>query len=312
MVGGAKTQEVAGRDRTRLYPLLMRIAIVSATPALGTDDDEAFLLPALRELDAEPSVVVWDDPTLDWALFNVVVIRSAWDYTMRRAEFLSWVSATDAVTTVRNRPEVVRWNSDKVYLRDLAALGLPVVPTAFYEPGESPRFPDRVPFVVKPTVSAGSRNTARYATDEQAVALGHARRLLDRGRTIMVQPYVASVDERGETALVFIGGRYSHAVTKAALLRPGRPANEEKLFATEKLHPVEPSAAEREVADAVLSAIPFPRADLLYARVDLVLTETGPAVLELELVEPSLMLPQAPAAATRELARTIAAVADRS
>jgi glutathione synthase/RimK-type ligase-like ATP-grasp enzyme len=288
----------------------MRVAIVSATAALGTDDDETFLLPALRGLGAEPAVVVWDDAALDWSSFDVVVLRSTWDYTMRRDEFLAWVAATDAVTRLRNRSDVVRWNSDKVYLRDLVDLGLPVVPTSFFVPGDRPRMPDREPFVVKPTISAGSRNTARYASDERAVGLGHARRLLDRGRTIMVQPYVASVDERGETALVFIGGRYSHAATKAALLVPGARANEDKLFAAEKLHATEASAAEREVAEAVLDAIPFARDELLYARVDLVLGEDGaPAVLELELVEPSLMLPQAPAAAAGDLARAIVATA---
>jgi glutathione synthase/RimK-type ligase-like ATP-grasp enzyme len=288
----------------------MRVAIVSATAALGTDDDETFLLPALRGLGAEPAVVVWDDAALDWSSFDVVVLRSTWDYTMRRDEFLAWVAATDAVTRLRNRSDVVRWNSDKVYLRDLVDLGLPVVPTSFFVPGDRPRMPDREPFVVKPTISAGSRNTARYASDERAVGLGHARRLLDRGRTIMVQPYVASVDERGETALVFIGGRYSHAATKAALLVPGARANEDKLFAAEKLHATEASAAEREVAEAVLDAIPFARDELLYARVDLVLGDDGaPAVLELELVEPSLMLPQAPAAAAGDLARAIVATA---
>ena len=289
----------------------MRVAIVSATPALGTDDDEALLLPALRALGADPTVVVWDDPGVDWSSFGVVVLRSTWDYTMRRAEFLDWAAATDAVTRLRNRPDVVRWNSDKVYLRDLVELGLPVVPTSIFGPGDAPALPDGVPYVVKPTVSAGSRNTARYRSDERAVALDHARQLLDRGRTIMVQPYVASVDERGETALVFIGGRYSHAATKAALLVPGERANEDKLFATEKLQATEASAAERAVAEAVLDAIPFARDELLYARVDLVLGDDGaPAVLELELVEPSLMLPQAPAAAADELARAIVAVAD--
>jgi glutathione synthase/RimK-type ligase-like ATP-grasp enzyme len=289
----------------------VRAAIVSATPALGTDDDEAFLLPALRALGVEPAVVVWDDPHVDWAGFVVAVIRSTWDYTMRREEFLAWVTRTDELTRLRNRPEVVHWNSDKVYLHDLVDGGVPVVPTRFFAPGDVPVLPEGVPFVVKPTISAGSRNTARYGPEERAIALVHARHLLDRARTIMVQPYVASVDERGETALIFIAGRYSHAATKSALLVPGERANEDKLFATEKLAPVEPSAAEREVAEAVLDAIPFPRDELLYARVDLVLGDDGaPAVLELELVEPSLMLPQAPDAATHRMAAAIRALAD--
>ncbi|MDT7708365.1 MAG: hypothetical protein QOG20_3972 [Pseudonocardiales bacterium] len=286
----------------------MRIAIVTATSAIGTDDDEPLLLPALQSAGAEVAVVPWDDPAVAWDDFDVAVVRSAWDYSARRDEFLGWARDTAARTTLRNGPDVLAWNTDKTYLRELG--GVPVVPTAFLEPGDDVALPDRVEFVVKPSVSAGSRNTARYAADAHPAARDHAQQLLAAGRTVMVQPYQASVDTRGETALLFVGGAFSHAASKAALLTPGHVLSADKLFATEKISATEPTAAEREVAEAVLDAAPFAREDLLYARVDLVEGADGsPLLLELELAEPSLFLPQAPPAATAAFAAAIVAAA---
>lgn len=283
----------------------MRIAIVTALSTAGTDDDEPLLLAALRTAGAAAAVVAWDDPAIEWGGFDVAVVRSAWDYSARRDEFLAWARSTAARTVLRNGPEVLAWNTDKTYLRWLT--GVPVVPTVFLEPGDDIALPGGVEIVVKPSVSAGSRDTARYAPDAHPAARDHAAQLLAVGRTVMVQPYQASVDTRGETALMFVGGAYSHAASKAALLTPGHVLSPDKLFATEKMSATEPTAAEREVAESVLDAAPFPRGDLLYARVDLVAGPAGdPLLLELELAEPSMFLTLAPHAATTLAAAIIA------
>ena len=285
----------------------MHIAIVTATSAIGTDDDEPLLVAALRDARATVDVMTWDDPAADWDAFDVAVIRSTWDYSTRRAEFLDWARAAAGRTRLRNGPDVLAWNTDKTYLRELA--GVPVVPTTFLEPGDDVVLPPDTELVVKPSVSAGSRNTARYAPDALAAAVDHAGSLLAAGRTVMVQPYQASVDTRGETALLYVGGRFSHAASKAALLTPGHVLSAEKLFATEKMTPTVPTGAERELAEAVLDAAPFPRSDLLYARVDVVDGPDGaPLLLELELAEPSMFLPQAPPAATGAFAAAILAI----
>ena len=145
-----------------------------------------------------------------------------------------------------NPPELIAWNTDKRYLDDLAAAGIPVVPTSFVAPG-GPVVLGSEDCVVKPTVSAGSKDTARFAAGEHERALELVERIHASGRTAMVQPYIPSVDERGETALLYFGGRFSHAIHKGPLLRPGE-APAEGLFALEEIHPRTPTPAERALA----------------------------------------------------------------
>ena len=150
--------------------------------------------------------------------------------------------------------------------------------------------------MVKPTVGAGSRDAQRYLRADRAAAIAHARRLLDQGRHVLVQPYLKAVDEQGETALLFFGGTFSHAIRKAPLLKRGEDPTS-ALFKAESITPRQPSAAERDVATRVLAALPFDT--LAYARVDLLPSESGPQLLELELTEPSVFLPYAEGAAAR-------------
>lgn len=243
--------------------------------------------------------MAWDDPAVDWRAFGLAVVRSTRDYALRRDTFLAWTRATGRLTRLRNGPDVLAWNTDKIYLRELTAAGVPVVPTTFLTPGDEMRLPaGDSGFVVKPAVSAGSRDTARYTADENAVAQEHAERLLNAGRTVLVQPYQNSVDRRGETTLVFVHGRFSHAANKAALLAVERRPTADKSFAPGRLAATVPTTAERDASEAVLDAALFALADLLYARVDLVEGPDGsPLLLELELLEPSMFLPLAPAQA---------------
>jgi hypothetical protein len=281
-----------------------RVALVTSRRGLRLDPDLALAAPALRDGGAEVDVVRWDDEAVDWAGYDLAVVRSCWDYSWRRAEFLAWAAS---VPRLRNAVELLRWTTDKVYLRDLERAGLPVVPTV-WDPTAAGDLPDAVEWVVKPSVSAGARDTARWA--DPSAALAHAADLGAAGRTAMVQPYLASVDADGETALLFIGGRFSHAVRKGPLLARGEGVRQDR-DSRGDLRPVDPTPAQRAVAEQVCAAV----ADLvpgapppLYARVDLVEDPAGrPVLLELELAEPSLFLPQAPAAAGRLAAAVTAA-----
>jgi glutathione synthase/RimK-type ligase-like ATP-grasp enzyme len=241
---------------------------------------------------------------VDWADVALAVVRSCWDYAWRRAEFLAWAGS---VPGLRNPAEMLRWNTDKTYLRDLEAAGLPVVPTV-WNPAAVADLPVAGEWVVKPAISAGSRDTARWSDPHDALA--HAADLVAAGRTAMLQPYQRSVDARGETAMLFLGGAFSHAVRKGPLLAPGEGVRQDRNSRGD-LRPVAPTRAQLEVAHAVHEAIPDlvrEAAAALYARIDLVESEAGgPVVLELELTEPSLFLPQAPDAAGR-LASAVGAV----
>lgn len=224
---------------------------------------------------------MWDDPAVDWDAFGLVVLRSTWDYTTKLDAFLAWAERVG--DRLVNPPDVVRWNTDKRYLADLDAAGLPVVPTRFVAPGEEPgELPAHC--VVKPAVSAGSRDTARH--EDAAAAAAHVRRLTGAARVAMVQPYLVEVDSDGETALLYCEGAWSHAIRKGPLLLGG-VATVEGLFAPENITRREPRPAEREIGDAVMAEVTrrFGAAPL-YGRVDLIGAE--PVVLELELTEPSL------------------------
>jgi glutathione synthase/RimK-type ligase-like ATP-grasp enzyme len=279
-----------------------RVALVSSERGLRVDPDLPLAATALRQAGLAADLVRWDDPAVDWAGYDLAVVRSTWDYAWRLPAFLGWAAS---VPRLRNSVELLRWNTDKTYLRDLAGAGLPVVPTV-WNPTEAGQLPDAPEWVVKPSVSAGSRDTARW--DDPAAALAHVAELTAAGRTAMLQPYLAEVDTAGETAMLFLGGRFSHAVRKGPLLRRGEGVRQDR-DSRGDLRAVEPTAAQREVAQAVFDAVPAlvpGAAPALYARIDLVPGPAGrPVLLELELAEPSLFLPQAPAAAVARLVRSV-------
>ena len=173
-----------------------RVALVSSERGLRVDPDLPLAAPALREAGYAVDCVRWDDPAVDWPAYDLAVVRSCWDYAWRRTEFLAWA---ETVPGLRNDAAVLRWNTDKTYLQDLERAGLPVVPTV-WDPLTPDELPDAVEWVVKPSVPAGSRDTARWL--DPLAALGHAAELAGAGRTAMVQPYLTGVDVASVTALL--------------------------------------------------------------------------------------------------------------
>jgi glutathione synthase/RimK-type ligase-like ATP-grasp enzyme len=284
---------------------MSRIALVTAAQARDLDDDLSPLVAAVRAAGVDPAVVNWDDTSVDWSRFDLAVLRSTWDYTLRLEEFLRWVDNASSRTMLLNPADVLRWNTDKHYLAHLADAGVPVVPSSFVEPGEDARnalgaflITAGDEFVVKPSVGAGSRDAQRYAREESDAALAHVQRLLDANRSVLLQPYLNRVDAQGETALVFFDGAFSHAIRKGPLLKRGEGPTR-ALFAAEHITARVPSSEESATATRTLASIPFAQ-PLLYARVDVIHDDDGmPRVLELELAEPSLFFEHAPGSAER-------------
>ena len=281
------------------------IALVTAREARDLDEDLPPLRRALLDAGAQVHIVDWDDAAADWSKYSMALLRSAWDYVPRLPEFLDWARRTSQSTLLLNPVPVVRWNTDKHYLADLARHGVPTVPSAFIEPGEDgaaalSRFLGKhaqPEFVIKPAIGAGSRDAQRHHHEDRVAALAHVQRLLAAGRSVLMQPYLHHVDEYGETALMYFDGQFSHAIRKGPLLRRGEGPTE-GLFATETITPREPRADELRVGAQALAAMPFETP--LYARVDLILDASGaPCMLELELTEPSLFFTHAPGSAER-------------
>lgn len=263
-----------------------RIVLAGCRALPQGDGDDAELVAALRRRGLHARWLSWDDP--DTLGADLVILRATWDYIDRLEEFLDW---TTKVKNLVNAPEVVAWNIDKRYLGNLAEAGVSIVPSRFLAPGARVRLPAGE-MVVKPAVGAGSTGAQRF-TDSDA-ARRHVAALHAGGRAVLVQPYDKRVED-GETALVFLGGRQSHAFTKEPILPSpgGQPAFDESgTYAEESLRPAEPDFELWDIGRAALAAaaahLCIDASELLYARVDVIGGPSDPRLLELELVEPSL------------------------
>ncbi|MBI5881753.1 MAG: hypothetical protein HZB91_01400 [Elusimicrobia bacterium] len=267
----------------------MRIALASCRTLPEPDPDQDLLLAALRDAGAQARVVAWEDPA-DYREFDLCVIRSTWNYVHHHREFLDWARRVSAATMLSNPLEVVLWNTDKSYLKDLEERGIPVVPTVFLGRGAPAGLAETAAgkgwddVVVKPRVGAASFATKRFSGPRLEEGETFLREALEQ-RDMMVQPYLASVEESGERALVWIAGAFTHGVRKAPRFSGAHEAVSVAV-------PV--SADEEAFGRAVIESF---RQDLLYARVDVVRMPDGSlALMELELVEPSLFLAQKPEA----------------
>ncbi len=265
------------------------VALATCAEHADLDDEGRLLLRALRERGVVAEPAVWDaEPDGGWERFDLVVVRSTWDYTFALGRFLAWTRAIGP--RLLNTAETIAWSADKRYLLDLAAAGVPVIATELLAP-DAPFVPPAGRFVVKPAVSAGSRGAAVFDAARHAASRAHVAALQAEGRDVLVQPYLDAVDgEEAETALIFLDGELSHAMRKGPLLALDR-APVRAGWAPEVMSrctPADDVAALGRRAHALV-AERFGRP--LYGRVDVLRDAAGePAVLELELIEPSLFL----------------------
>jgi glutathione synthase/RimK-type ligase-like ATP-grasp enzyme len=282
---------------------MTRIAFATCSPRQAMWEDDLPAAGLLGEAGAEVEFVAWDEPA-DWASFDRVIVRSAWDYSLRLPEFLAWVDEVGP-GRLRNSPEMIRWNSDKRYLAELDGGGLPVPPTLLVAPGgRVPELDGEV--VIKPVTGAGARDTGRFGNESSAAALELLEKLAERDEVAMMQPYLPEIELNGETAVVLFGGRVAYALNKRAFLPPGEVApadetgvaaamREEDLVTLSAASPAELELAEKTIAWIAARFGQMP----LFARVDMVLTGSGqPVLMEVEMIEPCLYLGQAAALET--------------
>ena len=289
------------------------VALVTCADVPDLDHDSVRLIAPLETRGLVVSTVVWDDPAVDWDSFDLCVVRSCWDYPVRHVEYLAWL---DRVPRLANPPSVIAWNMHKRYLSDLAAEGVPTVATTWVHPTETWAPPPDGTWVIKPAVSLAALDTGKYRMDDttqRKQAVSHVGRLQNAARTVMIQRHMPAVDREGETCLVFIDGRFSHAIRKRAVLM-GPDTGVDRRFEPPgalQVEPCKPDLCQVLTARHALAAVPGAPFRLLYARVDLVDDTRGrPVVLELELIEPQLYLASASDGAER-LANAIAVRARR-
>jgi len=291
-----------------------RVGLVTYDPAarwVHPDPEISELVAALRDAGVEADAPPWSIPRA-WDAYDLLVIKSPWDYSMRPDEFSAWLDATERRVPILNSPWTIRWNIDKRYLRDLADAGAPT--QAFFTPSTIAEGREHLAdlgsrdVVVKPTVSAGSRNTGLFRADD-AEALALVASILEQGKTPMVMDALPDVAVHGERSLVVFDGKYSHAARKAPILALG--GGYLGGHYTETITPDQPLADEVEVAEfcieyvrrlGLAEGLDARTATPLYARIDIARDRNGPSVLELELFEPNYFTVVVPSAWQRFVA----------
>jgi glutathione synthase/RimK-type ligase-like ATP-grasp enzyme len=261
---------------------------------LYPDPDASPLRAALDELGASSALVSWDDSSAQWDSFSHVLVSSTWDSVDRPDEYLAWARLVSSQTVLVNSSSVLRWGLDKHHQQKLGEAGVPLIPTAWLDPGDQWSPPDH-DFVVKPAISAGARNTARYLSGDIA-ALAHVQALHLVGQTVMIQPYLSPIDEGGEVDVIFFNGEVSHAVLKKPALKPGEGVVERPWERMAWSGITTPTPEQLSVAMATTTAMCESLWETpAYARVDLITGREGRSlVLEVEVVDPYLSLDEHP------------------
>jgi hypothetical protein len=262
---------------------------------------------ALGEIGIGSAPAIWSDPGVDWRAFDALVIRTPWDYFERPREFRAWLDERIASGALMMNPgEILQWNFDKRYLRDLAAAGVSVIPTIVVARGDRPdvaalaRAQGWDEIVVKPSISGSAFRTHRFRLDDAGAHRDDIAQILE-DRDLLIQPFLPEIVSGGELSLLFFDGAFSHAVCK----RP-RAGDYRVQFNHGGTHETVTVRTEWiEGARACLAAAPAPTT---YARVDGVIRDGRFLLMELEIFEPLMFLsshPEAPARFARAIQRRL-------
>jgi glutathione synthase/RimK-type ligase-like ATP-grasp enzyme len=276
-----------------------RVALATSAQLAELWAGDRLFLDELRRRGFRAAPVVWDDEAVDWREYDLVVIRSCWDYHLKVDRFRRWLERLEAASVpVVNAPGLVRWNMHKGYLLDVARAGGRIPPTRVVAKGAHGSLRDELTragwhaVVIKPAISASGHSTRLVESipddgDERAYAAMLA------GGDVLLQAYVPEVRKHGEWSLVFFAGRYSHAALK-------RAAEGEFRVHIEwggTVETAEPPPRLVQQAQALVSALGLAAAT--YARVDGTEVEGDLVVMELELIEPELFFDRHPEATAR-------------
>jgi glutathione synthase/RimK-type ligase-like ATP-grasp enzyme len=276
----------------------MRVALITGAEMAKPDPESHLLIHELGLLGITSELISWRAP-LDWSLFDLVVIRTPWDYFLHLEEFLSWVEDVEQVTRVLNSSRILRWNCHKKYLKELSSFGIPTVPTVWVTKNQ--QCADLIEsiewsiVVMKPAVSIGAIGALKGNPQDSHVK-HHLEEELKKG-DVMIQPFLESVADFGELSLIYFNGAYSHSILKKP--QQGDYRVQDAYGGTNTVF--EPEIEAQKIGDQVMSHLP----DFsLYARVDLVKYQNQWLLMELEAIEPELFLPLDPQASVR-LAKAI-------
>lgn len=267
----------------------MKIAyIVYSDNSAYTDTEHDSLLQYLKDKGLDIHKEEWANENADWRQYSCIVLKAPWDYVAKTQQFYRWLEKIKSLDIPLHNPAgIVRWNSDKHYLQEIANAGLKVIPTSFLEQGtkfEANKYLkifNAGTVIVKPCISGASNNTFKLSGQDTA-AETMINNLLEH-EAMMVQPFMPQVNDEGEWSLVFFNGRFSHALLKT-------PAPED-------------FRSQPKFGGIVAARVPAPRLlhaagkyvsqfakGCLFARVDGLIIDDEFYLMELELIDPFLFL----------------------
>ena len=255
--------------------------------SLVPDEDE-MLVNLFQKNGHEVELAIWDNPSINWKKFDVVIIKSTWDYFIEKINlFYNWLDHLKQNNIpCLNNPDLIRWNSDKHYLLDIAWAGLNIVPTYIIEKNES--FDLKLLFekfntdelIIKPCISGGAMNTIRVNTETYTEHIDQLKEWTST-EAYLVQPLKKEILTNGEWSFIFFNGKFSHQILKTAKEGEFRIQH----FFGGKINT--PENNEALIIEAQNYIDRFAK-DALYARVDGVWSNNQFELMELELIEPYL------------------------
>lgn len=266
------------------------------------DDYECYdhlLFEPLAERGWSAEEISWRNKQIDWNRFDAVIIRSPWDYQQDPEAFFEVLKEIDQSSALlENDIDLVEWNIDKTYLRDLEQQGVEIVPSLWrnsFDKQERDSFFEAFStdeIIIKPTISAGAEDTFRLKKTEETEYIEQLTATFSN-RPFMVQPFMRDIVSEGEFSLFYFGDTYSHTILKTPKESDFRVQEEHG----GRLQKVEAGEQLLALGDQILTLI---SPDPLYTRIDLVRTDNNTfALMELELIEPSLYFNMDPESAER-------------
>jgi glutathione synthase/RimK-type ligase-like ATP-grasp enzyme len=264
-----------------------KCAFLSIANTEGWFIDDDLLHEPLKNLGWEVHNIPWNSPT-DWDDYDMVIIRSPWDYQKHLAPFLKVLDAIKRSKAILlNSLDLVKWNINKNYLFELEKKGVELVPTLKHlsvSPGDIEKAFDHFgtdEIIIKPIIGANADDTYRLKSGDQS----RYQRLeaLFKGRECMLQPFMPNIVAEGEFSLMYFNGQLSHTILKTVAQGDFRIQEEHGGGVTPIPNPEPHLIVAADLAMSKLPEKPF------YARVDLVRTAQNTfALMELELIEPCL------------------------
>jgi glutathione synthase/RimK-type ligase-like ATP-grasp enzyme len=275
-----------------------RLALITFGALPQGTESERLMLPHLAAAGIQTEIVDWISADRDFSKFDLIVLRSCWDYHLRVSEFIDWLQRVAQATPVLNAVDTVLWNYNKFYLREVEALGVEIAPTVFVNgtdriaSSEWHQIRSWKKSVVKPAVSASAHKT--WLFESGAVPDEAELKSKMEGKPFLIQQFIPEIETYGEISFIYIAGAYSHAVLKQPAAGDFR-VQKEHGGSAELFHP---NSALLDQANQIAATVPQVR-ESLYCRIDAVARDGKLLLMELELIEPELFLGLAEGAAER-------------